>query len=150
MRKLRMIMSVVVAFYLGACAATPEKVDRRLVDQAFAQSQLAKELDANWYVASSKPLTFLPKGQAADAPTSPSDGQWVLVETPAARWFVPKNGMKDVPRDKLHEQATEGSIALQIGGAEWITKGRIFSLGKETAVGIGWGIWGIVYVLVTP
>ena len=145
MRKLRMIMSAAVAFYLGACAATPDKVD-----QAFAQSQLAKELDANWYVASSKPLTFLPKGYAADAPTSPSDGQWVLVETPAARWFVPKNGMKDVPRDKLHEQATEGSIALQIGGAEWITKGRIFSLGKETAVVIGWGIWGIVYALITP
>ena len=134
MRKLRMIMSVVVAFYLGACAATPEKVD-----QAFAQSQLAKELDANWYVASSKPLTFLPKGYAADAPTSPSDGQWVLVEKPRARWFVPKNGMKDVSRDRLHEQATEGSIALQVARTKWITKDRIFWWGKEGLVGAAYG-----------
>ena len=135
MRALRMTMALAVTICLAACAATPKKVD-----QAFAQSQLAKDLEANWYVASRRPLTFLFKGYAADAPTSPSDGQWVLVEKPRARWFVPKNGMKDVSRDRLHEQATEGSIALQVARTKWITEDRIFWLGKETAVGIGWGI----------
>jgi hypothetical protein len=130
-----LLMSVAVVICLGACAATPEKVD-----QAFAQSQLAKELEANWYVASRTPLTFLPRGYAADAPTSPSDGQWVFVEKPPARWFVPKNGKKDVSRDKLHEQATEGSIALQVARTKWITKDRIFWWGKESVVGAAYGL----------
>ena len=135
MRALRMTMALAVTICLAACAATPKKVD-----QAFAQSQLAKDLEANWYVASRRPLTFLPKGYATDAPTSRSDGQWVLVVKPRARWFVPKNGMEDVSRDKLHEQATEGSIALQVARTKWITKDRIFWWGKESLVGLAYGL----------
>jgi hypothetical protein len=134
MSGLRLILVAAVVFVVGACATKPKQANN-----AFARSALAKELDRNWYVLNSRQsLRFLPIGYAEDAPTTASEGEWVYVgQNKRMRWFIPHDGVNGISRDLLHEQATEGSVALQVVGVtKQDFKTTSLQVAKFTMIGI--------------
>jgi hypothetical protein len=60
----------------------------------------------HWVKVSSRPLTFYPRGVAADAPTDCLSGEWVHTgDAQDTRYFIPFHGLGGIPRQTLVNEA---------------------------------------------